>query len=146
MNNNALLQSICNALTLRTQDLTEFFQLCDRALTADELSGLAEDCSNEHLRCVLEGLIIAERGAREGGEPPHIDDTGVSNNEVLKKIRIAFNLQHEEMQLIFEEGGATLSRGEFSGLFRKSGGKNFRACSDELLLQFLSGFQPQLET
>lgn len=145
MKNNALLQTICQALALSEQDLCELFQLCDRTLAAAQSAELLAECSNEQMRCVLEGLILAKRGPRQDGEPPSLDDRDVSNNELLKKLRIAFNLQQEDMQLKFEKGGARLSRGEFGGLFRKPGSKNFRPCSDELLLQFLDGFQSQLD-
>ena len=143
MENNALLQTICRALTLSEQDLCGLFQLCDRTLAAGPSVELLADCSNEQMRCVLEGLILSKRGPRQDGEPPSLDGRDISNNEVLKKLRIAFDLQQADMQLKFEKGGAMLSRGEFSGLFRKPGSKNFRACSDELLLQFINGLQLQ---
>jgi len=143
MENNALLQTICRALTLSEQDLCGLFQLCDRPLAAGPSAELLAECSNEQMRCVLEGLILSKRGPRQDGEPPSLDERDISNNEVLKKLRIAFNLQQDDMQMKFEKGGAKLSRGEFSGLFRKPGSKNFRACSDELLVQFLNGLQLQ---
>ena len=145
MTNKQLLQSICTALMLTESDVNSLMGLA--GLTAPAAaSGLLDDCSNEQLRFLLEGLIIAERGPRDDGKAPAVETTALSNNEVLKKLRIAFNLQQDDMLLIFEEGGAELSRTEFGALFRKADNKHFRACSDELLLQFLSGFQPKLDT
>lgn len=143
MTNERLLKAICSALALADKDIAALLELCGQ--TADPAL-LAANCSNAQLRCVLDGLILAERGPRADGELPVIENTELSNNEVLKKLRIAFNFQQEDMQLIFEEGGATLSRSEFGALFRKPDNKHYRACSDELLLQFLSGFQPRLDT
>ena len=152
MKNNELLQSICNTLDLAEEDLGALLALCDHdTVSASESASesdasLLQECSNKQLRCALEGLILAERGPRSDGKPPVINDKALSNNEVLKKLRIALNLQEEDMLLVFEEGGATLNPAELGALFRKQGNKHFRACSDELLLQFLGGFQPQLDT
>lgn len=146
MKNNELLQSICNALKLTEEDLRAFAALCDHDAGSESHAKPQQDCSNEYLRCVLEGLILAERGPRSDGKPPLISGQPLSNNEVLKKLRIALDLQQEDMQFIFEEGGATLSAAELGALFRKEGNKHFRACSDELLLQFLDGLQPRLDT
>ena len=146
MKNNELLQSICSTLDLAEKDLGALLALCNHNVASESEASLLEECSNEQLRCALEGLILAERGPRSDGKPPVINHKALSNNEVLKKLRIALNMQEEDMLLVFEEGGATLSQTELGALFRKQGNKHFRACSDELLLQFLAGFQPRLDT
>jgi uncharacterized protein YehS (DUF1456 family) len=146
MKNSELLQAICNALKLAEEDLQALLALCDHDAGSAPAESLLQDCSNEQLRCVLEGLILTQRGARSDGKPPVISNEALSNNEVLKKLRIALNLQQEDMLLVFEEGGATLSQRELGALFRKQGNKHYRACSDELLLQFLDGHQPRLDT
>ena len=144
MKNNELLQCLCDALMLAEEDLGALLTLCghDAACAAS----LLQDCSNEQMRCVLEGLILAERGPRSDGKPPDINNKAMTNNDVLKKLRIALNLQEEDMLLVFEEGGTTLSQAELGALFRNQGNKHFRACSDDLLQQFLGGFQPRLDT
>ena len=128
MKNNELLQSICTALTLAEEDLGALLALCGHADRSGSDVSLLQDCSNEQLRCALEGLILAERGPPcSDRKPPEINNEALSNNEVLKKLRIALNLQQEDMLLIFEEGGATLSQAELGALFRKQGNKHFRA-------------------
>jgi len=144
MKNNELLASICNALGLSPDDLEGLVLLCDSDPGAT--ANLLESCSNAQLRCVLEGLILAERGPREDGSTADITDAALTNNDVLKKFRIALNLQQEDMLLIFEEGGATLSASELGALSRKPDNKHFRPLSDELLLQFLAGFHSSLDT
>ena len=150
MQNNELLSSICSALDLSEEDLSALLALCnDQAglqKESEPQASLLKECSNGQLRCVLEGLILAERGPRSDGSAPNINSDALTNNDVLKKLRIALNLQQENMLLIFEEGGATLTDSELGALFRKEGNKHFRACSDELLLQFLGGFQSSLDT
>ncbi|MFT4614692.1 MAG: hypothetical protein ACI9NT_001843 [Bacteroidia bacterium] len=146
MKNNELLQSICTALELAEQDLGALLALCGHDAQSESDEGLLQECSNEQLRCVLEGLILERRPPRSDGKPPVINKKALSNNEVLKKLRIALNLQQEDMLLVFEEGGATLSETDLGALFRKQGNKHFRACSDAMLLQFLGGLNPSLDT
>ncbi|MCX2980612.1 DUF1456 family protein [Halieaceae bacterium IMCC14734] len=146
MENNDVLQAIYSALALSEEDIIALLEHGGLAPMPASPAGLLSACSNEQLRAFLEGLILAERGPRSDGAQPTIDDQKMSNNEVLKKLRIAFNLQQEDMLLILEEGGATLSASELGALFRKPGNKHFRECSDEQLLQFIGGFQPKLDT
>ena len=146
MENNEILQAIYSALELTEEDIVALLEHGGVEPMPASGAGLLSACSNEQLRGFLEGLILAERGPRSDGKQPVIDDQKMSNNEVLKKLRIAFNLQHEDMLLIFEEGGVTLTASELGALFRKPGNKHFRDCSDAQLLQFIGGFQPKLDT
>ena len=146
MENNDVLQAIYSALALTEEDMVALLEHGGVKPMPASAAVLLSACSNKQLRGFLEGLILAERGPRGDGMQPLVDDQKMSNNEVLKKLRIAFNLQQENMLLIFEEGGATLTAAELGALFRKPGNKHFRDCSDAQLLQFISGFQPKLNT
>jgi uncharacterized protein YehS (DUF1456 family) len=146
MENNHVLQTISSALALTQEDIGALLEYGGLDPMPDSAADLLADCSNVQLRCFLEGLILAERGPRSDGSKPVIDDSAISNNDILKKLRIAFNLQQEDMLLIFEEGGAELTPAELGALFRKQGNKHYRACSDQQLLQFINGLQPQLDT
>ena len=64
----------------------------------------------------------------------------MTNNEILKKLRIALDLQEAEMFQIFELGGKTINKALLSGFFRKEGHKNYRECTGELLENFLNGY------
>ena len=115
------------------------------ALLSDSAADDADACPDIVLRSFLEGLILSERGPRDDGATIAIDDSPLSNNQTLKKLRIAFNFQEEDMLAIFEEGGATLSSSEFGALFRREKNKHFRPCSDELLQNFLAGLSQSLD-
>lgn len=153
MDNNQLLQKLCGALAITESDMRDILLLAGYVPDPAELPGLpgsavGQDgvaCSDIVLRHFLEGLILQERGPREDGTSVVIEDSPVSNNQVLKKLRIAFNLQEEDMQLIFAEGEAELSASEFGALFRKENNKHFRPCSDALLNSFLAGLTPSLD-
>jgi uncharacterized protein YehS (DUF1456 family) len=135
MDNNQLVQLLQEALELTENELVEIGQL----------SGWEPLSATIPLPYFLEGLILRERGPRPGGGPVVVDDTSLSNNQVLKKLRIALNLQEVDVQLIFEEGDVSLSASELGALFRKEGNKHFRPCSDVLLQSFVAGLTPSLD-
>ena len=63
----------------------------------------------------------------------------MTNNEIIKKLRIALDLKEVDMIKIFELAGYEIKKSELSGIFRKAGHKNYRECSDMLLNHFLNG-------
>jgi uncharacterized protein YehS (DUF1456 family) len=135
MDNNQLVQLLQEALALTENELVEIGQL----------SGWEPLSATIPLPYFLEGLILRERGPRPRGGPGGVDDTTRANNQVLKKLRIALNLQEVDVQLIFEEGDVSLSASELGALFRKEGNKHFRPCSDVLLQSFVAGLTPSLD-
>ena len=94
-------------------------------------------CTSRRLEQFLDGLILLKRGPRENGVPP--PSPGLTNNLILKKLRIALELKEDAMLDIFRLGGFTLSKSELSALFRKPGHKNYMDCGDQLLKRFLKG-------
>ena len=71
--------------------------------------------------------------------PPRPVEKRVTNNVVLKKLRVAFELKDVDMHQILAEAGFPISKPELSALFRQPGHKNFRLCGDQLLRNFLKG-------
>ena len=63
----------------------------------------------------------------------------VSNNQILKKLRVAFELRDEDLQAILHAADLQLSKSELGALFRKPGHSNYRPCGDQLLRNFLKG-------
>lgn len=94
--------------------------------------------SDDQLRAFLNALIVERRGPSTSPMPTPPPGP-MRNNEVLKKLRIAFELKEEGMRAAFAAGGAEFTKGSFNALFRKKGHRNYRECSDALLGQFLAG-------
>lgn len=90
----------------------------------------------------LNGLINERRGRREGAQP--VPEETLTNNMVLMKLRIALNLQSDDVQRLLLETGLSFSKHELSALFRKPGHKHYRHCEDQLLRNFLKGLQMRL--
>jgi uncharacterized protein YehS (DUF1456 family) len=63
----------------------------------------------------------------------------ITNNLVLKKLRVAFELKDADMHQIFQDAGFPVSKPELSALFRQPDHKNFRLCGDQMLRNFLKG-------
>jgi len=91
----------------------------------------------------LDGLITFRRGAAEG-RAPRAPERRLSNNLVLKKLRIAFELRDEDLHAVLAAGGFPVSRPELSALFRQPGHANYRPCGDQLLRHFLRGLTLRL--
>jgi uncharacterized protein YehS (DUF1456 family) len=66
----------------------------------------------------------------------------ISNNVVLKKLRIALQLKEDDVVGILAAGGTEMTKRQLSALSRKRGNKHYRVCSDEVLESFLTGLEP----
>ena len=62
-------------------------------------------CSDELLGAFLDGLIIERRGRRDGAPAP-APLLRLNNNEILKKLRIAFDLKQEDIEALKAEARA----------------------------------------
>jgi uncharacterized protein YehS (DUF1456 family) len=96
-------------------------------------------CEDINLARFLNGLIIKNRGPRDDGIPE--PETFLSNNSVLRKLKIALNLQADDVLEILKLNEFTLSNHELSALFRRPEHKNYRECLDQVLRNFLDGME-----
>lgn len=63
----------------------------------------------------------------------------LSNNDILKKIRVALNLKDEDIIHILKLAEFDVTKSELGALFRKEDHPNYRPCGDQLLRNFLNG-------
>jgi uncharacterized protein YehS (DUF1456 family) len=63
----------------------------------------------------------------------------VTNNEILKKLRIALNLKDTDIIEILKLADFDISKSELSALFRSEDQRNYRECGDQILRRFLNG-------
>ena len=106
----------------------------------------AEDylaCRDRVFACFLDGLVVDRRGRNES-QPQRPVELRVTNNLVLKKLRVAFELKDVDMHAIFSEAGFPVSKPELSALFRQPGHKHYRPCGDQILRNFLKGLTLRL--
>ena len=106
-------------------------------LKRDEDDGFVE-ISDAMLCSFLDGLIIEKRGARPDGSIPEPLEF-LSNNEILKKLRIALELRDEDLTAVFERAEFVVTKAELSSFFRKEGHRNYRKCPEQVLRKFIQG-------
>ncbi|GGP19026.1 DUF1456 family protein [Silvimonas iriomotensis] len=146
MNHNDILRGVRYMLDLSEPQLAAIFDLGGMKVTLDKVALwlLKEDeadftpCPDLPMAHFLNGLVIYRRG-RDDTRPPQQIESSVTNNIVLKKLRVAFELKEEDMHAVLKLAGFEVSRPELSALFRKEGQKNYRACGDQLLRNFMRG-------
>lgn len=92
-------------------------------------------CKQNVLAHFLNGLIYLKRG--KDPSRPALAAELPTNNVVLKKLRVAFELKDEDFIQMLKEGGFEVSKSELSALFRKEGHKNYKVCGDQYLRQIL---------
>ncbi|MBD8476372.1 DUF1456 family protein [Pseudomonas sp. CFBP 8770] len=103
----------------------------------DEEEGFVH-CPDAVLAHFLDGLVIYRRG-RDESRPAQAVELPITNNIVLKKLRVAFELKEDDMHAVLKSVDFPVSKPELSALFRKFGHNNYRPCGDQLLRNFLKG-------
>jgi uncharacterized protein YehS (DUF1456 family) len=106
-------------------------------LTKEEEEGFVH-CPDTVLAHFLDGLVVLKRG-KDDSRPVQPIEMPVTNNTVLKKLRVAFELKEDDMHAILKSVEFPVSKPELSALFRKVGHNNYRPCGDQLLRNFLKG-------
>ena len=146
MLNNDVLRSLRYLLDLPDAHLAELAAPFGEQVEADLLEAYLkkedEDgfqaCPDRYLARCLDGLIIQRRGRDESRPLPPLELPS-SNNMILKKLRVAFELKEEDLHAILDSVDFPVSKPELSALFRKPGHSNYRTCGDQLLRNFLKG-------
>lgn len=149
MEGNLILRRMRYALGLRNRDVEDLMALGGLKISDEHVRALLQreddegfaKASAEELSAFLDGLIVHRRGRREQkpDERPAAPILATSNNIVLRKLRIAFDLKEQGMLDLLDKGEFRLSKPELSALFRKEGHKHYRECGDQVLRYFLDG-------
>lgn len=101
-----------------------------------------EEIPDREMAIFLNGFINLKRGKREGEQPQ--PENILTNNMVLMKLRIALNLQSDDLLSLLKDTGLNFSQHELTALFRKPGHKHYRKCEDQILRNVLKGLQLKL--
>ena len=98
-----------------------------------------KNCSDLQMATFLNGLIIEKRGKKDGPQPE--PEKTLNNNIIFRKLRIALNLQADEVIALVNKADFRISKHELSAFFRKPGHRHYRECKDQVLRYFLKGMQ-----
>ena len=146
MIHNDVLRSVRYMLDISDNKVVEIIKLGGLDVTkADIETYLKKDEEEGFVRCpdnvmahFLDGLVIFKRG-KDDSRPAQPVELPVTNNIILKKLRVAFELKEDDMHAILKSVDFPVSKPELSALFRKFGHNNYRTCGDQVLRNFLKG-------
>jgi uncharacterized protein YehS (DUF1456 family) len=147
MTNNDVFRRIRYIFDFGDAEVISIFSLADLKVTREEISDwLKKDddpaiktLTDRQLATFLNGLINHKRGKKQGDQP--VPEKNLSNNIIFRKLKIALNLQAEEVLGILQLADLRISSHELSAFFRKEGHKHYRQCKDQVLRNFLQGLQ-----
>lgn len=136
MTQNDILRRVRYILDLDDSTMMSIFALAGEPVTRAEISDwLKKDedpdfqaLNDQKLATFLNGLIIKQRGQRDGPQPK--PEKQLTNNMIFMKLKIALNLKAEDVLAIMALNGFTISKHELSAFFRKPGHKHHRTCKD----------------
>ena len=147
MNNNDILRRVRYIFDFNDDKMITLFALADCKVTRAQISDWMKQeddptfkkLSDVLLATYLNGLINDKRGKKDGPQP--VPEKDLSNNAIFMKLKIALNLQAEDILEIMDLSDFRMSKHELSAFFRKPGHKHYRECKDQILRIFLKGLQ-----
>ena len=147
MTNNDVLRRIRYTFNFNDSKMIDIFGLAGLEVTRAQISDwLKKEEDPEHqklddkqMAIFLNGLIVEKRGKKDGPQPE--PETTLNNNIIFRKLKIALNLQAEDVLKLVNQADFRMSKHELSAFFRKPGHKHYRECKDQILRYFLKGVQ-----
>lgn len=149
MTNNDCLRRIRYILDLGDSKMMNIFSQANQNVTRAEVSAWLKkdddedfvECSDTMFATFLNGLINDKRGKKDGAQPE--PEKRLNNNIIFVKLKIAFNLQADDILSILALADVRISKHELSAFFRRPDHKHYRQCKDQILRNFLKGLQLQ---
>ena len=147
MTNNHCLRRIRYILDFGDSKLIDVFAQANQTVTREEVSAWLKKDEDEDFvasrdsmfATFLNGLIHDRRGKKNGPQPE--PEKRLSNNIIFVKLKIAFNLQADDILSILALADVKISKHELSAFFRRPDHKHYRTCKDQILRNFLKGLQ-----
>ena len=142
-----MLRRIRYTFELRDQKVIDIFALTKATVSLEQVKNwLRKDddeqmlaLADNELSSFLNGFIIEKRGKRDGDLPK--PDKVLTKNLILMKLKIALNLQADDIIALFKGNDMIVGKAELSAFFRKPEHKNYRQCKTQFLRNFLQGVQ-----
>ena len=147
MTNNDVLRRIRFIFDFSDSKMISLFGLAGHQVTREQISDWLkkeddpayQECSDPLLAVFLNGLITDKRGKNDGPQPE--PELRLNNNIIFRKLKIALNLQAEDILEIIALADVQISKHELSAFFRRPGHKHYRDCNDQIFRNFLKGVQ-----
>ena len=151
MTNNDILRRLRYTLDLNDVQMTAVFRDGGQEAEVEEIVDWMRDdddpgydpMTDFALAVFLNGVIAHKRGAKEGAPP--IPERELTNHDILRKLKIAFNFTTNDIQEVFNLTGKSLSAHEITAFFRRADQKQYRVLNDQYLRWFLKGLPLKLK-
>ena len=147
MTNNDVLRSLRYILNVRDEKALEILQLGGGSASLVDFAAYLKNedeagyapCPSEVLSRFLNGLVQFKRGV-DPTRPALPVERVITNNLVMKRLRIAFELKDTDLiALIEKQGTLRVSKSELGAFFRAPDHRNYRDCGDQYLRNLLKG-------
>lgn len=102
-----------------------------------------KNLTDVELALFLNGFINIKRGKKPGDKPAL--ETELENNDVLKKLKIAYQLTSDDILKLFKSKGKQVSKNELSAFLRNPDQAQYRVLQDQYLRNFMSALQVHLK-
>lgn len=147
MTNNDIFRRLRYILNYNENKIIKIFQLAETEISTNAVENWLKAEDDEEflemkdidIATFLNGIITEKRGKKEGENP--VPEKLLTNNLILRKLKIAFNLQSEDILKIMQLGERTISKHELSAFFRKKDHQSYRPFLDQYLRNFLTGLR-----
>ncbi|MBR9919235.1 MAG: DUF1456 family protein [Bacteroidetes bacterium] len=147
MKNNDILRRLRYIFDISDSGMMKIFSLAEHEVSRAEISDWLkkeddpafQPIYDKQLATFLNGFISLKRGKKDGPQPK--PEKTLSNNLILRKLKIALSMKTEDMLDIFDLADIPISKHELSAFFRHPDQSQFRLCKDQYLRNFLYGLQ-----
>lgn len=144
MTNNDVLRRVRYMLKFSDKKVIEVFKIADLEVSLEQAQGWLRkmddpelvEITDRELATFLNGLIIEKRGKREGPQPE--PEEFLSNNMILRKLKIAMELTSDEILELCASIDKKLGKHELSAFFRNPNHRSYRPCLDQYLRNILN--------
>jgi uncharacterized protein YehS (DUF1456 family) len=150
MQNNDFFRRFRYAVNLDDPTMLSLFEKANHAMSKEQLLQMFKDdeepdyqvLSDAKLCDFLDAYIVKCRGESDNPPAPFSPrNDQLTNNILLKKLRIALKYDEDTMLKTFKKGGVEMSPSELAALFRKPGSRHYRVCGDQWVRYFLVGLK-----
>jgi len=143
VNNNDVLRKLRYTFNFNDKQMVAIFASAGEEVSREQVSQwLKKDNDSDFvalfdtkLAVFLNGFINEKRGKKPGPMAP--PEKRLSNNIILTKLKIALNLQAEQIIALLESVDFRISKPELSAFSRKVDHQHYRECKDQVLRNLL---------
>jgi uncharacterized protein YehS (DUF1456 family) len=140
MTHNDVLRSIRYLMNVNDSTLADILRLANLDVSTAQIVAFLKkedepgyvECRDRVMAHFLNGLVLYKRGA-DPSRPPQPIEIPVTNNMVLKKLRVAFELKDSDIIDLLAKAGLRVSKAELGAFCRRPEHRNYRECGDQLL-------------